>query len=392
MISKLYKNAYIDETGNFGYDFKSKGNSQYFILTAVIISPENLPQIEEKLRLVQSEYFGGEEIKSSSIGNDYVKRIKILKDISTLDFNVIAYVVDKEKIDLNRNPGLGFKPTFIKVTHKYFHKELTGMFDSLNVFSDKHGTEEFMAGFIEYFNRQELYLLSKYDFQFVDSKECIFVQLADFISGTIAYKYEDRPHKDKYRVFLNFLDRKILKHEIWPIDYKDYFKDINFLESNEFNESIANHCLRLASNFASKEHYDDELQKDRILIVQFLMFKLRYDSPEKYYTSKEIRDHIFRVNGRKYSFRQFQTNLISKLRDNGVIISTSSHGYKIPISVKEIYSYTNHTIANIGPMLERLRKVRNEIRILTNNELDILDSPEYQEYKEFFDHIKKDKI
>ena len=37
--------AYIDESGNFGFDFDKQGTSKFFILCAVIVKDTDIPRI-----------------------------------------------------------------------------------------------------------------------------------------------------------------------------------------------------------------------------------------------------------------------------------------------------------------------------------------------------------
>ncbi|WP_417154125.1 hypothetical protein, partial [Rikenella microfusus] len=68
---------------------------------------------------------------------------------------------------------------------------------------------------------------------------------------------------------------------------------------------------------------------------------------------------------------------IAKLRDNGVIIASSSHGYKIPMNKNDIYDFVNRSSLIIHPMIARLNKARNTILQVSRNEIDILNEKEY---------------
>lgn len=81
----------------------------------------------------------------------------------------------------------------------------------------------------------------------------------------------------------------------------------------------------------------------------------------------------------------FRTRIIAKLRDEGVIIASSSKGYKIPSKVDELYDFINHGTTIILPLLDRLKKCRDNIKIGTDGKLDLFDNSEYKTLKEFFD-------
>lgn len=390
MDNKRY--AYIDECGGFGYDFENKGTSKYFIITAVVILENDKTEIERKLEEISKQYFGGMEIKSSRIGNDYIKRIQILKQIKDLKFDVISYAINKKEIDLKKAKGLGFKESFIKFTNRQLHKELVSLYDYLEIYSDEHGSDKFMEKFSEYFYKNEMLLLKRHHFYFANSKENVFIQLADFISGTIAYKYEDRECKDKWSVFYNFLRNRTIKLEEWPHKYDEYYKNLEYLEKGKYDEVIAKHCIEASAKYVENDNtYLTDVEKDQIEVIKILLYNLRYEDEAKYYKSHEIREKLFRITNREYSNHQFRSQIIAKLRDRGLIIASSSNGYKIPVSEKELYSYTNNTVQVVHPMLDRLSICRKKIKEVTKNELDILDDISYKDIKDYFDYIKNNK-
>ena len=77
--------------------------------------------------------------------------------------------------------------------------------------------------------------------------------------------------------------------------------------------------------------------------------------------------------------------VVAQVRDEGVIIASSKHGYKIPISIDDIVSYLNATHTIVAPMLHRMGICRNLIKQCTNNELDVLDDVAFMKYKKYFD-------
>ncbi|HBA04665.1 MAG TPA: hypothetical protein DCW51_12410 [Clostridium sp.] len=74
------------------------------------------------------------------------------------------------------------------------------------------------------------------------------------------------------------------------------------------------------------------------------------------------------------------------MRDNDVIISSSSKGYKLPAKKEELYDFINHGTTIIIPMLARLKKCRDIVKLETMGELDLFDNSEYNELMKYF-HI-----
>lgn len=68
-----------------------------------------------------------------------------------------------------------------------------------------------------------------------------------------------------------------------------------------------------------------------------------------------------------------------------MIISSSPNGYKIPSTEEELCDFINHGQSIIVPMLSRLKKCRDAIKLGTNGDIDLFDKSEYNELKQFFD-------
>jgi rare lipoprotein A len=76
--------------------------------------------------------------------------------------------------------------------------------------------------------------------------------------------------------------------------------------------------------------------------------------------------------------------IVAKLRDDGVLIASSSHGYEIPTCTKDILTYIEQTDTIVSPMLSRIGKCRTLIKKETDGKLDILDDKQFWGYKRYF--------
>jgi hypothetical protein len=104
-----------------------------------------------------------------------------------------------------------------------------------------------------------------------------------------------------------------------------------------------------------------------------------------YISTRELLDRIQSAFLPVRTERVFRQEIIGKLRDNGVIIASSSKGYKIPSKEADLYDYVNHDANILIPMLARLKKCRDMIKLGSTNKLDLLDRPELQQIKTYFD-------
>ena len=89
--------AYIDESGNADLETEKAGASNYFVVSAIIISKDKKEELENKVKTIRKKYFQTGEIKSSGVGNNNERRAKILATINELDFKFYALCVDKKK-------------------------------------------------------------------------------------------------------------------------------------------------------------------------------------------------------------------------------------------------------------------------------------------------------
>ena len=116
---------------------------------------------------------------------------------------------------------------------------------------------------------------------------------------------------------------------------------------------------------------------DQVTTLSYLVFHFRHINAVRYISSFEIMQHIKARRSKPVSLHYFQTKVIAPLRDAGVLIASSSKGYKLPASQSDLYDFVNHSNAIIEPMLSRVKKFRDQIRLATNGELDVLDKQEY---------------
>ena len=86
LLSLPGRTAYIDECGNFGFDFNN-GGSKYYILCAVVVKNSDINKLHAAVSVVKKNNgFGQTEMKSSAIGANYRRRSKIVAELSLIEF------------------------------------------------------------------------------------------------------------------------------------------------------------------------------------------------------------------------------------------------------------------------------------------------------------------
>lgn len=157
-------------------------------------------------------------------------------------------------------------------------------------------------------------------------------------------------------------------------------------EDYHFNKDIYALSVRRASDFiADNERAETDEKRVQVAFLKHLLFQVGNVNPSRYIYADEILSIIREYTEREINRNFLYRRVIAPLRDCGVIIASSSHGYKIPISVEDIKTYLNSTHTIVSPMLHRIEICRTLIQQQTDGQLDILDDPAFLKYKKYFD-------
>jgi len=381
------RTAFIDECGNFGFNFESKGNddsggaSLYYIVCAVVVKNEQIETLESEVeKIAKNNGFQTGEMKSSLIGNKHNRRIKILTELLNLDFSLILLIADKQKF-YKDYPLSNYKDSFIKYLHQKLYDEMYTAYPKLKIVEDEYGSSEFQKGYRKYVcaHRPRQNLLNEYDFDYVDSKHSPLNQLADILAGSIMQQLID----DKAPKVLKIFQSKIRGIVNFPSQYPSFVAGIKADKS--FDETIyalADHCA--TRYIDSHMNDDDEDVRMRVLFLRHLLWVVRNINPDIYISSVEIIRTLSDLANCKIHRNFLYRRIIAPLRDAGVIIASCPQGYKIPTSIEDIYAYVNQTNGIVGPMLNRVEKCRQLILAQTDGALDIFDDPALKKYKRYF--------
>ena len=376
------RTAYIDECGCFGFDFTKEGVSDYYILCAIIVDNTNIDNIHKEFEQIKKDNgFRNSEMKSSKIGDTYSRRTRIIHQLLNLDFKIILLIADKRKF-VENSPLKEYKNTFIKYLHRRLYDIMYHVYPKLKIIEDETGYKEFQESFKKYVenNRPSLNLYNEYDFDYSDSKDNILVQMADLIAGSINKQLTD-PLSPNYK---DILKSKIITTHEFPNISEPYW-GTSTPEDYKFNKDIYNLSIKCAQDYIEKHRKDvSEEKRLQVAFLQSLLFHVNIN-PTVFISSYQILSILQEYTTHKVSKDFLYRRIVAQLRDEGVIISSCSHGYKLPISVDDIITYLNQTHTIVAPMLDRVEICRNLILQQTNNNLDILDEIAFIKYKKYFD-------
>lgn len=130
LVERVY--AFTDESGAFGWDIENPNVSTHFIITAIIVKEPDLEGFTQKAEALRKKHFQTGEIKSSNIGGNHARRLRVLADLQGIPFSIFSVCVDKKKCIENMSmKGLQYKKTFYKFMNNIVHRELRRAFEKI---------------------------------------------------------------------------------------------------------------------------------------------------------------------------------------------------------------------------------------------------------------------
>jgi hypothetical protein len=366
--------AFINEFGHYGFDFEQPETSTHFIIVSILVKGSEKEILEQEVERIKRKHLSRKEIDDSL-------RMEILQDLKDLPFKVYAYVIDKRKI--REDSGVTYERTFIKFYNRKIFNDLYRTFETLDLVAVEQGSKEFTQEFIAYVKQKCIPDLFNYStFGFNSSESDILLELAEFISETIAKGYDAKHYSNQYPSFYRLLKNKIITINLWPHDYKHYLYDYHFEKTDsETDQIIIKQAVNLAYQYIEKHRKsEEEDERVRIDLLKFLLFNLK-ENPDDYVYTEEILDNLNAIRINKIKQHYFRSNIVSKLRDQGLLIASSNKGYKLPVCLNDLYDFVNLSSLTIHPMIQRVAKCRDQILLATNREIDILEKSEYDYLK-----------
>ncbi len=312
-------------------------------------------------------------MKSSGVGGNDERRIRILNDLHSLPASYYLFVVDKRRI--SKDFGLIFKRPFIKFLAGKVYNRLFRTFPNLDVVSDNHGSDEFIQSLISYVrSNHQPTLFERSTFACAESRSEPLVQVADIIAGSVARLFDETRKSAVPEAILRALKGKIVCLEEWPPVYHALTASISTAVATDHDSMVSEYCKNQVTLYL--EALNDESDEDRLreAALTYLADQSRYRETDRYVSGAEIVSHLESIGFTDQSLHMLRSNVINHFRDNGVIIASNNTGYKIPTKVSDIANYVDRCDAVIEPMVSRLRSAREQILMMSHNTLDILGS------------------
>ena len=298
--------------------------------------------------------------------------------------------VDKDAI--NKDSGLAYKGSFIKYVNSLLYSRLYRSIPDLAIYADEHGSEEFINSFSSYIEKNHIPdLFHRSSLKMVSSFSNVLVQVSDFLVGTLAKVYESKANAALREKYIELIETKTIDLVEWPTKYQSYFSPDT--SGNKFDQEIHSHALKMAEGYA--ESLSDSLEPDdhlRFVVLNHLVFISRMSAKPDYLPTSKLLEHLKSLGHGSVSEQQIRSVVISNLRDNGVIISSCSRGYKIPNQYSDLYDFVERVNSLILPLLGRLNIARNSYLLATDGDVDLLKGVNYPQLVKLLDLLDADKI
>lgn len=369
--------AYVDESGTNELDTSKPGVSHLFICVAIVVDEPKKAICEDAVRWMSKEFCSGAEIASKRIGGDHKRRLKHLEVVKSLPFGYYALIINKERI--LKDSGLGHKRSFYKFINRMLYDRLKKSGKSLSIIADQVGGKDFMDSFGPYLEEHGMpTLFQNWTHSFADSSQTPLIQLADLVAGTLAYCFDSSKKCDYSSQFREILRPCEAGIQCWPLSL-----DINPSVSNqssEIGETFRNAMSKRVVDFINEnEDSDDVDRRMQVITLNNLLFAARFEEREKQAVVSDKLMAKLKAEGFDELGKQaFQSRIIGKIRDEGIILAGASDGYRLALSIEDVRDYLDHDRSVIEPMLSRMVKARESVLVDTARGHDILEDTNYQ--------------
>ncbi len=353
-MAKSVFHAFIDESGDPHF---SSGASDTFLICATLIREGDISEIEDKLKALLEKY-NLPELKSNRIKDDR-KRYEMLNQIASWSVSIVTIHVKKDDFDKTAQ-WFRYHPTFYKYIERLLVSEVVRIYGNVDLTFDTFGDSKYRESFVKYIEsvvakKSQVDLFAP-EIQMRSPKSEILVQLSDLMGGSIRKYYNDELKDVK-----NILD------PIWKgslvVGEPDWMKmkasDVSNV-GQQIDDEILNVALESVNQFLEENKRNEE-RAVACETLDYLKGTLLYEDPNKYCYRDEIKDWLNYRGYSDYSAEKVSREVISLLREEGVMLVSSSEGIKIPCSMKDVKDHYLFILGQTIPSLKRLKKMHQVI-------------------------------
>lgn len=367
MTTKL--SVFVDESGDAYLPNGKPGRSDFYILNAIIVNTDEIDEVRAAADEIRAKSKLA-EIHSADIRSDK-NRTRLMREVVELRIKAYSFVVDKR--ELNKESGLSFRDSFYKYINRKFYEKLVQNWHNVEIYSDEYGTDAFMNRFKEYLARENKGELFSPRFNYRNSKKEPLLQISDLVGGTLGKCVDPSKHSIHRSQYVDFISKISIGVTCWPTRLAPLIRQNSITsKTNHYDAEIQDYSFQLAREFLVNRNNPKEDELLKVEVIEYLLYVAEWIDEKKWLQTDELLNHLhtlrFEVNAEK-----LRRTAIGPLRDDDLIIASSSRGYKLPVCLSDVNHFVQHTNSIVPPMLSRLKRARDALRVKTLGALDILD-------------------
>lgn len=363
--------VFIDESGNEDLDVSKEGATAYFVSLAIIVPESKCQDLRSHITNVEKTSCGEKGLKSSDIGSNWVRRLKLIQDLTDFAFEYVSVVIDKGEIA--QQSGLQYKRSFRKYLLRMLYERIRASGRDFRILIDQHGGGDFQQEFNKYMGVHfPNNLFQEFSTGFEDDANEPALRLADFLAGTWRLILEN-PSVQQASQIRALLRKQEIDVYLWPP--RSALLPIGASAVSK-DSMIRDHSIRVASEYiTSVGHESSDLDRYRATFLRNIVYETFENlQSDAVISTRLLEARMQRAGFGKKSIQWLQRNVVGYLRDYGVLLAGTRDGVRLVSNSRDLDAYVHHVCLIVLPMLRRLRVARATVKNITSNEIDILDA------------------
>ena len=208
---------FIDESGSTLLDDRTT-DRRYYVSAAIIVEASQIDTLNSMVDAISNRFNNGQALKSSKIGYNIDRRLRLLEELKEVSFQYIAIVIDKQSID--EKSGLRYKQVFYKNINGLLYSQVARSSSwKVHAYVDSYGAEVYQSSAFDYFTSRSDFF-SGVEFHREADERKRLVQVADIISGSLRIWFVRGLNIDeKHKRLRALLREKEISLKCWPVLY-----------------------------------------------------------------------------------------------------------------------------------------------------------------------------
>lgn len=345
------------------------------VLTAVVVRSTDRPTLDAALAAhgVPSRDTGAANLTT---------RLARLQMLETLDLTVVAAVFDA---DATARDGGPVDPASLdRFLHGLLHRAMVQRHPDVNIrlpWSADDGRAGGFAAWLEA-HHPARDLFSEARIVPVQPADGPLLAVAAFLSDTLAAAFGPPGHEELRAALRQWMQEGRLGIDQWPTRLATGTDDDGTAPAADAGDTaVRDLALAMAERFIDTHRTlsSDELLRQQSLTVGYLLFQAKFEAG-RHASAAELIGYLG-THGHTVSDHQLKSTVIAPLRDQDVLISSSSRGYKIPQNRQDFLNFMRLVDGQTLPLLDRLQRARRSLA-RAGVDLDALtDQPRFARLK-----------